>query len=72
MTNPDIVEVHRARLDKLANLYMDELQDRCSFTPTSLDEFLLKYGPEMGKVDYDRGQAILGLFPEYGGDCDPE
>lgn len=66
----DTIQVNRERLDVLARRYMDEIHDRCGHKPMSLDEFLVQY--DLCEGDRMMGLSILALYPEYGGENDPE
>jgi hypothetical protein len=63
------VQVSRERLDALARTFMENCREKYGFQPMSLDEFLIEY--ELDRPDTILGRAILGLFPEYGGEHDP-
>jgi len=66
----ETIQVNRERLDALANRYMDEIHDRCGHEPMSLDEFIVQY--DLCEGDRMMGLSILALYPEYGGENEPE
>lgn len=65
--------VSRKRLDALAHTFMDICRDKThGLREHNLDEFLKEYHLVLGHYDVILGKAILGLFPEYGGENDPD
>lgn len=62
-----------AKLDKLAVAWMTRMTELVpDLELKSLDEFLLEYGPRLTAEEQVIGQAILDLYPEYGGENDPD